>query len=95
MEKKVLTPHGACFKPDETYDHAQRALSRVLHHQRWLALFKELGSDREYVRFISASQPLAGACFNGVPSRADIRIDSAELLVMAQRRLGISVVCPR
>ena len=89
----LLTTHRK--KPDETYDHAQRALSRVLHHQRWLALFKELGSDREYVRFISASQPLAGACFNAVPSRADFRIDSAELLVMAQRRLGLPLSCMR
>ena len=87
----LLTAHRP--KPDETFDHAQRAFSRVLHHQRWLGIFKELDSSRESVRFISASQPLAGACFNAVPSRADFRVDSAELLVMAQRRLGLPLSC--
>jgi hypothetical protein len=41
------------------------------------------------VRFISASQPFAGAVYNAVPSRHDTRIASDELGVMIQRRLGL------
>ena len=37
---RLLTTHRP--KPDEVYDHAQRAFSCVLHHQRWLGIFKEL-----------------------------------------------------
>ena len=79
-----------------TCTQAQRRLSAIRHHDRWGALRRDLGADggnRELVRFISASQPFAGAAFNAVPSQFDFQIPSDELLIMVQRRLGLELSC--
>ena len=76
--------------------HAQRTFSAIRHHDRWCALRRDLGADggrRELTRFISASQPFAGAAFNTVPSHAYFQTPSDELLVMVQRRLGLELSC--
>jgi hypothetical protein len=74
----------------DVFSRAQRPLSTVRHHARWHSLRDDLApSRREAVRFISASQPFAGAVYNAVPSRHDTRIASDELGVMIQRRLGL------
>ena len=47
------------------------------------------------MRFISASQPFAGAPFNMVPAQHDFRIPSEEYLIMVQRRLGLPLTALR
>ena len=95
-------PRSSSSRPGETsptdlFDRAQRPLSQVVHHQRWLELRDSLAavSRRELVRFISVSQPFAGAVLNAVPSQRDFRVATLHLQIMTQRRLGLPLTILR
>ena len=90
-------PRGRSGGEADVFDRAQRPLSQVVHHQRWLALRDSLAlvGPRELVRFVSASQPFAGALFNAVPSQRDFRVSTMHLQIIAQRRLGLPLTVLR
>ena len=74
---------------------AQREYSLVIHHANWFNFMLRLRQSaprREAVRFMSASQPYAGAFLNAVPKYAEYQIATPLLRVAVQRRLGLPLL---
>jgi hypothetical protein len=72
--------------------HVQRTYSRVLHHSAWLDFYADLENNaprREVVRFVSVSQPCAGAWLNAVPKWGHFRVRTTNHLLLLQRRFGL------
>ena len=95
----ALEPEGEIKPP------AQRALTMVQHHKRWLearkARIKQDGDEpngtydnRAMVRFIAASQPNAGAMLDISPDGSFLNTFSdMDLEVYVQRRGGLDISC--
>ena len=91
---KELLPLARFGADDDFLKNAQRRWSSVSHHTEWRKLQVELQgcSRREAVRFVSVSQPGAGAFLNAVPKHAAFRLPTWALRIAIQRRLGLPLV---
>ena len=91
---KELLPLARFGADDDFLKNAQRRWSSVSHHTEWRKLQVELQgcSRREAVRFVSVSQPGAGAFLNAVPKHAAFRLPTWALRIAIQRRLGLPLL---
>ena len=89
----TLLPIDAFGSDSKYLETAQRRYSQIIHHASWLRMLEELGRVglREAVRFISVSQPYAGAFLNAIPMRKPFRIPTWALRIVVQRRLGLAL----
>ena len=90
---KTLLPLCSYGSDNEYLQHAQRRFSQIIHHQSWLQHWHSCAavSAREAVRFISVSQPYAGAFLNAIPMRQVFRMHTWALRIQIQRRLGLPI----
>ena len=74
-KSKELLPLSRFGTDDDFLQHAQRRWSSVSHHTEWRKLLLDLqgAAVREAVRFVSVSQPGAGAFLNAVPKHGRCR----------------------
>ena len=88
---KTLVPLAEMGSESEFLQNAQRRYSQIIHHLAWLHFLARLQgvSRREAVRFISVSQPHAGAFLNAVPKHAPFRMHTWAMRIAVQRRLGL------
>ena len=64
------------------------------HHTEWRKLLLDLqgASVREAVRFVSVSQPGAGAFLNAVPKQKEFRLPTWAMRIAVARRLGLPLL---
>ena len=90
-----LEPLTAYSERSKFHFGAQREYSLVIHHANWFNFMLRLRQSaprREAVRFMSASQPYAGAFLNAVPRYAEYQVATPLLRVAVQRRLGLPLL---
>ena len=89
--RKELLPLAELGSGSEFLQHAQSRWSQIIHHSAWLGLLARLQgvSVREATRFISVSQPDAGAFLNAVPKWDHFRMHTWAMRIAVQRRLGL------
>jgi hypothetical protein len=89
--RHTLLPLAEMGSDSEFLQHAQRRWTQITHHSAWLQLLARLQgvSRREAVRFVSVSQPNAGAFLNAVPKHERFRLHTWAMRIAVQRRLGL------
>ena len=66
-------------------------MTSIIHHGHWLGVWNQCAAvgAREAVRFVAVSQPHAGDFLNAIPMRAAYRMDTWQMKLSVQRRLGL------